>query len=239
MFARTRSAVGMIRSHSIHWKTCARAVVIIAAVAAIIAGCSRGPQYGEKRAAWRSIAERNCIKAGRVTPSAYVEQRPKIRAGACGANNPFKVLAADSGRVGLSPSATLACPMIPAFDRWLTDSVQPMAYALFGSPVAEVNVAASYGCRTRNSKRGARLSEHSFGNAIDISSFELEDGRTISVKSDWKSDSSDAIFLRTVHGDACKQFTTVIGPDGDRYHTDHFHLDLARHNKDGSYRYCK
>jgi len=26
---------------------------------------------------------------------------------------------------------------------------------------------------------------------------------------------------------------------GDRQHQDHFHLDLARHNKDGTYRYCK
>ena len=136
-------------------------------------------------------------------------------------------------------SATLACPMIPAFDRWLADSVQPMAYALFGAPVSEVHVAASYGCRTRNNKRGARLSEHSFANAIDISSFQLADGRTITVKDGWKSEASDAIFLRTVHGDACKEFTTVIGPDGDRHHTDHFHLDLARHNKDGSYHYCE
>ena len=199
----------MIRCTRIRWKTCAQVALAIVAVAAIIAGCSRGPQYGERREAWRSIAERNCIKAGRVTPSAYVEQRPRIRVGACGADSPFKVLAAGNGTVGLSPPATLACPMIPAFDRWMTDSVQPMAYALFGSPVAEVNVAASYGCRTRNSKNG------------------------------WKSESSDAIFLRTVHGDACKQFTTVIGPDGDRYHTDHFHLDLARHNKDGSYHHCE
>lgn len=229
----------MIRCTQIRWKTCAQVALAIVAVAAIIAGCSRGPQYGERREAWRSIAERNCIKAGRVTPSAYVEQRPRIRVGACGADSPFKVLAAGNGTVGLSPPATLACPMIPAFDRWMTDSVQPMAYALFGSPVAEVNVAASYGCRTRNSKRGARLSEHSFGNAIDIASFELVDGRTITVKNGWKSESSDAIFLRTVHGDACKQFTTVIGPDGDRYHTDHFHLDLARHNKDGSYHHCE
>lgn len=239
MFARTRSPAGMNTCIPNHWKACARALVAIAVVAALVAGCSRGPQYGEKREAWRSIAERNCIRAGRVTPSAYVEQRPRIRVGACGADSPFKVLAAENGTVGLSPSATLACPMIPAVDRWLAGSVQPMATALFGSPVAEVNVAASYGCRTRNSKRGARLSEHSFANAIDISSFQLADGRTITVKDGWKSESSEAIFLRTVHGDACKEFTTVIGPDGDRHHTDHLHLDLARHNKDGSYHHCE
>ncbi|WP_156829175.1 extensin family protein [Amorphus coralli] len=220
-------------------KTWLKAALAVVAIALVAVGCSRGPQYGEKRAAWRNIAERNCLRSGQVTPNAYIETAPKIRVGACGANNPFKVMAADGGRVGLSPPATLACPVIPAFDRWLADSVQPMAYALFGSPVAEVNIAASYGCRTRNHKRGAPLSEHSFANAIDIASFELADGRTISVLDDWHSDGSDAIFLRTVHGDACKEFTTVIGPDGDRHHADHFHFDLARHNKDGSYHHCE
>ncbi|MEW5424640.1 extensin family protein [Amorphus sp. 3PC139-8] len=208
-------------------------------LAAVVVGCSRGPQFKESRAPWRSIAERNCLKAGRVTPSAYVEPQQRSRNGACGADRPFKVSAASGGTVGLSPAATLNCPMIPAFDRWLNETVQPMAQALFGTPVLEMTVAASYGCRTRNNKSGARLSEHSFANAIDISSFTLADGRTVTVKDGWRSSGSDAIFLRTVHGDACKEFTTVIGPDGDRHHQDHFHLDLARHNKDGSYHYCE
>ncbi|MDQ0317235.1 extensin-like domain-containing protein [Amorphus orientalis] len=208
-------------------------------IVAVVAGCSRGPQHQERRAAWRDIAERNCLRSGEVQPSAYMEPRERIRVGACGANKPFKVMAASSGTIAMQPAATMACPMIPAVDRWLNDTVQPMANALFGVPVSEVKVAASYGCRTRNNKRGARLSEHSFANALDVSGFTLADGRTITVEDGWVSDGSDAIFLRTVHGDACKEFTTVIGPDGDRHHRDHFHFDLARHNKDGSYHHCE
>ena len=33
---------------------------------------------------------------------------------------------------------------------------------------------------------GAQLSEHAFGNAIDVSGFKLADGREISVVRDWK-----------------------------------------------------
>jgi hypothetical protein len=42
-----------------------------------------------------------------------------------------------------------------------------------------------------------------------------------------------------VHGGACSIFTTVLGPNYDANHRDHFHLDLARHGRDGEGRICK
>jgi hypothetical protein len=88
---------------------------------------------------------------------------------------------------------------------------------------------ASYGCRSRDNIPGAQLSEHAFGNAVDIGAFVLADGRTVSVRDDWGGAPDAAAFLRTAHDGACPIFNTVLGPGADRYHTNHFHLDLARH----------
>ena len=35
-------------------------------------------------------------------------------------------------------------------------------------------------------------------------------------------------FLRTIHGDGCKVFWTVLGPEANAAHRDHFHLDMRK-----------
>ena len=35
-------------------------------------------------------------------------------------------------------------------------------------------------------------------------------------------------FLKTIHGDACKTFWTVLGPEANHAHRDHFHLDMRK-----------
>ncbi len=105
--------------------------------------------------------------------------------------------------------------------------------------VVGIDVAASYSCRPRNNVLGAKLSEHGYANALDVSGFTLADGRKISVKRDWSGAEVEQVYLRTVHRGACQYFTTVLGPDHDRAHNDHFHLDLARHGADGLKRICK
>jgi hypothetical protein len=67
----------------------------------------------------------------------------------------------------------------------------------------------------------------------------LADGRHITVREGWSGTDRDREFLRAVHTGACREFTTVLGPDNDRYHRDHFHLDLARRASNGHERYCK
>ena len=62
--------------------------------------------------------------------------------------------------------------------------------------------------------------------------FKLADGRTIRVKSGWRSpDQQEVAFLHEIGGASCEDFTTVLGPDADAAHQDHLHLDLARHSK--------
>jgi hypothetical protein len=88
-------------------------------------------------------------------------------------------------------------------------------------------------CRTRNNKRGAKISEHGKGKAIDISGFTLDTGRTITVAGGWRTGQSRKALLRAWRA-ACGPFGTVLGPNADRYHQDHFHMDTARH-RGGNY----
>ena len=56
---------------------------------------------------------------------------------------------------------------------------------------------------------------------------------------DLGGDEREMAFLREVHDGGCREFMTVLGPNYDGNHHDHFHLDLARHGPDGLKRICK
>jgi hypothetical protein len=183
--------------------------------------------------------EQACLAAGYVRTTSFIRPADPVGRGACMVRNPFLVTAAAAGRVKLEPAAKLRCQMIPSFERWVTEVLQPGARAYLGSPVVSLRIAASYACRTRNSQRGARLSEHGRGNAIDISEFRLADGRTVTVKAGWRGSRDTGRFLRYVHRGACDHFSTVLGPNADRFHHDHLHFDLASHGRLGTYRVCK
>jgi hypothetical protein len=132
------------------------------------------------------------------------------------------------GPVAIKPAATLACPSVSALDRWLADSVQPAAQRWFGVRVAEIKQISAYSCRGMNGNSNAHISEHAFGNALDIAAFVLADGRRVSVKDGWKGMPEEQGFLRDVQGAACQQFNTVLAPGSNVYHYDHIHVDLMR-----------
>ncbi len=208
-------------------------------LALALAGCSTSI-FGSKDNAWRRQAEAICIAKDGIAESRYVERISRVDGkGACGIYYPLKAYAAEDGGVPFDQPITSNCNVLSAFDGWLDHVVQPAARDLYGSRVVGLKLFGSYSCRTRNNQRGAKISEHAFGNAIDIAAFQLSDGRQISVEQDWRGDPWAQAFLRVAHRGACQIFSTVIGPDGDRQHYNHFHLDLARHNADNTYHYCK
>jgi hypothetical protein len=132
------------------------------------------------------------------------------------------------GPVAVKPVATLACPIVSVLDRWLADSVQPAAMRWFGARVVEIKQISAYSCRGMNGNANAHISEHAFGNALDIAAFTLADGRRISVKDGWKGMPEEQGFLHDVQASACQQFTTVLAPGSNVYHYDHIHVDLMR-----------
>lgn len=193
----------------------------------------------EEREEWRVQAEAACMAREEVRPTAYMSTRPRLDGpGVCGIDHPLQITALLDGQVRLKQEATLGCPVTAATETWLSEIVQPAAYLYFGAPVVEID-SGSYACRTRNSQRGARLSEHAFGNAVDVMGFTLADGRRITVAQGWRGEPEERDFLRETFVGACDRFTTVLGPGSDAFHYDHFHLDLARHDARGERRHCR
>ncbi len=189
-----------------------------------------------------SQEEQACLASGQVRPGPYLQLGKAIqgRHSACRTRQGFVMSATADGAVTFAPAATLRCTMVPEVRRWVRETVQPAARHYFGTELRKVRVAASYGCRTRNNRRGAKLSEHGRANALDVSAFELADGHVVVLKKGWRrGTAAERGFLRAVHKGACKRFTTVLGPNADKYHQDHFHMDLARHGRTGWYRLCK
>jgi len=130
--------------------------------------------------------------------------------------------------VEVRPAATLACPIVSALDHWFAAAVQPAAQKWFGQPVVEIKQISAYSCRGMNGQIGAHISEHAFGNALDIAAFVLADGHRITVKDGWRGSPEEQGFLRDVQGSACDQFTTVLAPGSNAFHYDHIHVDLMR-----------
>jgi hypothetical protein len=137
-------------------------------------------------------------------------------------------LALASTTASVSPPATLACPLVSVLDRWISESVQPAAQKWFGQPVTGIRQISAYSCRGMNGNPNAHISEHAFGNALDIASFVLADGRTVTVERGWHGTPEEQGFLRDVQGSACQMFTTVLAPGSNKYHYNHIHVDLMR-----------
>jgi Extensin-like protein C-terminus len=130
--------------------------------------------------------------------------------------------------VAVKPAATLACPIVSALDHWLSDSVQPASMRWFGMRVVEIKQISAYSCRGMNGHSWEHISEHAFGNALDIAAFTLADGRQITVKDGWRGPPREQGFWRDVEASACQQFSTVLAPGSNAYHYDHIHVDLMR-----------
>ena len=203
-------------------------------------GCSKEPNFVAKEEPWRDDDERACLASGLVRENPFLQTRAALGGpSVCGALRPFSMSGAAAGRVSMKPAAMLRCPMVPQIERWVQEVVEPAAKFHLGIPLVEMKVAASYACRPINHQSGSKLSEHGRANALDVSAFHLADGSTVTVKDGWQGGPRERNFLRAIHAGACQNFTTVLGPNADRYHHDHFHLDLARHGRDGMMRICQ
>ena len=150
----------------------------------------------------------------------------------CGLTEPVRVTAV--GGVPLSTPATIDCPTALALRSWVKDALLP-TMGRRGGGVARIDVFASYACRPRNNQSGARISEHGRGRAIDIGGITLKNGTTMTVLKGWR-DETQGPLLRHLHKAACGPFGTVLGPNSDRFHQNHFHFDTARYR---SGPYCR
>ena len=160
--------------------------------------------------------------------------------GGCGIAAPL--LVTSFGAVKVVPPAKLNCNLALATYKWLIDKVQPIARKKYKMPIVSMRQLSSFSCRSRRGSGTSRISEHSFGNALDVGSFTLSNGKTISVLKDWSTTGAlfgigkDANFLFDAHKAACDSFATVLSPRYNKAHANHFHMDMGR---GGSYKICK
>jgi hypothetical protein len=145
--------------------------------------------------------------------------------GGCSAIN--SVLLSGAG-VPISNVTAIQCPLANALTLWVRGSVQSAARAAFGSPLAKIETMGAYSCRNIIGGRGTGLSEHASANAVDVSAFVLADGRRISIQSGWNGNEDERDFLRSVRKSACARFQTVLSPDYNAAHYNHFHFDMGR-----------
>ena len=169
------------------------------------------------------------------------EMAPPLSEGICGEQSPLIVTGVlVRGRmVPLSSPVTTNCQMASALPDW-AETVDGYATGMLESPLAAINTGTSYMCRNRNNAENGFTSEHGFANAVDVTGFTLEDGRSIAVEGNWlPATDPEGRLLRLAHDAACGDFTTVLGPEANAEHEDHLHLDLGCHGASCTARVCE
>ncbi|WP_128893135.1 extensin family protein [Erythrobacter sp. HKB08] len=175
-----------------------------------------------------SPATRQCLSELGQTGARFSAQPDKYFGAGCSTLNAVTIdrLAGDSNAFGLSNMGPVTCPTANALAGWARFGVDRAARQILGSPLERIETYGSYSCR--NVAGSSRRSAHATAEAIDVAGFVLADGRRISVKQDWNgANANERRFLRVVQQSACKRFGTVLGPDYNAAHEDHFHLEAT------------
>ena len=174
---------------------------------------------------------------GEVTAAAL----PPIHENMCGLQSPLSLEAvvANGRSVPLNAPVVTDCGMATALPGWVAD-VDRWLMATEETRIASVNIGTAYACRNVNNGKGGNLSFHAFGDALDVTGFTLEDGRTIAVETAWPGTvEQGSRLIRFAHDAACTHFTTVLGPEANALHRDHLHLDLGCHGQRCVARLCE
>lgn len=136
----------------------------------------------------------------------------------------LEALTSDADTIAVTNLGAVTCPLARTFAGWARYGVDRAARQILGSPLIRIETMGSYSCR--NVAGTGRRSAHARAEAIDVAAFVLADGRKVSVLGDWNAgEPNEREFLRTVQRSACKRFGTVLGPDYNAAHANHFHLE--------------
>ncbi|MBB3764135.1 extensin-like domain-containing protein [Sphingomicrobium lutaoense] len=145
---------------------------------------------------------------------------------ACGYEDGIEIGSAEGTRLAYGRLVT-SCPVAAALALWERETLQPAAQKHFGERVVAIDHFGSFSCRRLYGRDEGPFSEHATADAVDIAGFRMESGATIPIVRDWPGDGREARFLREVRDGACDLFRTVLSPDYNEAHADHFHFDMA------------
>lgn len=200
-----------------------------------ISGCSvlpesrasAGPDARQTQRALPSSPQgRQCLASLGRSGTQFQALPDKYYGAGCSTLNSVQLtsLQGDSGQFTLASAGPVTCPTANAMAAWARYGVDRAARQLLGSPLQRIETMGTYACR--NVAGSGRRSAHARADAVDVAAFVLADGRRIAVAQDWSGGSAtEQEFLRVVHRSACRRFGTVLGPNYNAAHRDHFHLE--------------
>lgn len=171
---------------------------------------------------------RTCLAKLGQTGTQFEPLADQYFGGGCSNVNTVKLssIRGDKAVFGLSNVGPLECDTASTFTAWARYGVDRAAQQILGTRLERIETMGTYSCR--NVAGSAKRSAHATAQAIDVSAFVFADGRRISLAGDWDGGSQkERQFLRTVFNSACKRFGTVLGPDYNAAHRDHFHLERS------------
>ena len=143
----------------------------------------------------------------------------------CGMTDGVSVTRGPSG-IRYQPPIRLSCRFaleLPAIER----TIQAAAREALGEPVEVARTMGSYGCRNIQSTRSpGRLSEHAFGNAIDVGEWRTRRRRAVVLR-DFRAEAPEGAFLRAVATRLRESgaLERLLDPDSNAAHRNHFHLE--------------
>jgi len=199
------------------------------------------PQLGQSEKQDAAVEFKGCRAALLRLGVEFVSEQPVGNDKGCRVADPLRIISVGSGEgtVFLPAKPVLNCGFALRLAGWLSDIAAPVVGSFSGSSLVSVATGPGYVCRRRNNKKTGKISEHGFGNAIDITSFGLASRKSIKVSVLPGGLPQQVRMLNALRISSCGYFTTVLGPGSNEVHKAHFHLDFAKRGRGWNYRICE
>ena len=121
----------------------------------------------------------------------------------------------------------MSCHGLAGLVLWERTVVAPAAERYFNAKVTRVRNMGTYSCRNIEHKKDKMRSQHATANAVDVGAFGFSSGPDVVLEKDWKDTGAKGAFEREVRDGACKIFSTVLSPDYNPNHSNHYHMDMS------------
>jgi len=184
---------------------------------------------------------KSCVAALNRLGAGFTVANPIITESRCQVPDAVRLISVGSktGSIALPAKPVLGCGFALRLSTWLADVAAPVVESFAQSPLVSIATGPGYQCRNRNNQKSGKISEHAFGNAIDITGFGLGSRQTVKVSTLNDGPPSQIRMLMALRISSCGYFTTVLGPGSNEAHKAHFHLDYAKRGKGWNYRICE
>lgn len=148
-------------------------------------------------------------------------------------------LASPFGKIAFPGKPTLACTFARQFTSFVRNAAAPLTLAYLGAKLTAIDSGPGLVCRTRYNAPGEKISEHAKGDAVDVTAFRLENGRTLTVEGSSASAEIDGVWIKTLRATGCGYFTTILGPGSNEAHKAHLHFDYEMRGGNCNYWTCE